>query len=84
MGDLPSDLRQLPVGFFSGGANLTENDKLDKIVRDLRTPIPESFSNATRPSPASVAVGTMIFNTDDNAPNFSDGTNWRDAVGTIT
>lgn len=48
----------------------------------------ESFTNPAganpRPDPDSVPVGTIIYNTDDNAPNYSDGTNWRDATGTLT
>ena len=44
----------------------------------------EVFSNVTRPSPASRPAGTAIFNTDDNAPNYSDGLFWRDSTGVIT
>lgn len=40
------------------------------------------YTNATRP--AAPEVGTMIWNTNDNAPNFSDGSTWRDAAGNIT
>jgi hypothetical protein len=29
-------------------------------------------------------VGTLIHNTNDNAPNVSDGTNWRDMAGVVT
>lgn len=43
-----------------------------------------NYSNTTRPSAASVPVGSEIFNTDDNAPNYSDGADWRDADGNIT
>lgn len=43
------------------------------------------YTTATRPSAASVLVGTMIFNTDDPAaPNWSNGTNWVDASGNLT
>ena len=41
-----------------------------------------SYTDATRP--AAGVVGRMIYNTDDSAPNFDDGTNWRDAAGAIT
>lgn len=41
------------------------------------------FTDGTRPSP-SVGIGFVIYNTDDNAPNWSDGTNWRLADGSIT
>lgn len=43
-----------------------------------------TFNNTTRPAATAVAAGTVIFNTDDNAPNFSDATNWRDAMGSVT
>lgn len=42
------------------------------------------YANATRPAASSLKLGTQIWNSDDNAPNFSDGTNWRDATGVIT
>ena len=45
---------------------------------------PMTFTNATRPVATSVPIGTMIFNTSDSAPNWSDGTDWRDAAGNIT
>lgn len=48
------------------------------------TPVEYRYSNVTRPSALGLEVGTMIYNTDDHAPNFSDGTNWRDAMGTLT
>jgi len=43
-----------------------------------------SYDNTTRPDASTVVRGTPIFNTDDNAPNWSDGTNWRDAAGNLT
>lgn len=43
-----------------------------------------SFSDATRPSASDYHQGASIWNTDDNAPNWSDETNWRDATGAIT
>lgn len=76
--DAESQLNQLVVdGYltmsFAGGGSYPEIP--DPTV---------TYSNTTRPAATSVAAGTMIFNTDDNAPNFSDGTNWRDADGVIT
>lgn len=41
-------------------------------------------TNAGRGSAATAGVGAMIWNSDDNAPNWSDGTNWRDAAGNVT
>lgn len=43
-----------------------------------------SYSNTTRPAATGLRAGFMIWNTDDNAPNFSDGTSWRDANGLLT
>lgn len=43
-----------------------------------------AYSNATRPAATNFTRGTTIFNTDDNAPNVSDGTNWRDEMGNLT
>lgn len=31
-----------------------------------------------------LTAGAMIWNTDDGAPNWSDGTNWVDATGATT
>lgn len=42
------------------------------------------FADSTRPAASGVAAGGYVYNTDDNAPNWSDGTNWRDAAGNVT
>lgn len=42
-----------------------------------------TYATVDRPNPANIPVGSMIFNTTTNLPNFSDGTNWRNAAGTI-
>ncbi len=43
-----------------------------------------SHTDAGRPAASGVPAGTMIWNTDDGFPNWSDGTNWVDATGTTT
>lgn len=43
-----------------------------------------NFTNTNRPSASSYPIGSSIWNTSDNSPNYSDGTNWRDAMGNIT
>lgn len=43
-----------------------------------------SYDNTTRPLPSTVPPFTVIYNTADNAPNWSDGVNWRDSQGNIT
>lgn len=44
----------------------------------------EVYNNLTRPAATLYPVGTYIWNTDDNGPNFSDGAAWRDAMGNLT
>lgn len=43
-----------------------------------------SYSDITRPLPPDWPIFGAIWNTSDNALNWSDGTNWRDATGAIT
>lgn len=42
-----------------------------------------NYTAAGRPAANLFPIGQMIFNTTTNIPNWSDGTNWRDAAGTI-
>jgi hypothetical protein len=42
-----------------------------------------SYSTGGRPAATTVPVGTIVFDTTTTKPNWSDGTNWRDATGTI-
>lgn len=44
----------------------------------------KNYTNMTRPGVATVPIYTFIFNTDDNAANWSDGVNWRANDGSIT
>ncbi len=44
----------------------------------------DTQTNAGRPAANSVPTGYEIFNTDDGFPNWSDGTNWVDATGSVT
>jgi len=43
-----------------------------------------AFTDLTRPLATAWPVFGAIWNTDDNALNWTDGTNWRDATGAIT
>jgi len=52
-------------------------------VSGVALPLP-SYSNSTRPDAGSISVGGAIWNTDDNAPNWSDGSDWRDGSGSVT
>lgn len=42
-----------------------------------------SFTTAARPGAALLGRGAEIYDTTLNKPVWSDGTNWRDAAGTI-
>jgi len=46
--------------------------------------MPAVYNNTTRPPANTVPVGRMIFNTDDDTPNWSNGTDWLDASGHLT
>jgi hypothetical protein len=46
--------------------------------------VPMSYTNITRPAANTVPTFTAIWNTDDEALNWSDGTDWRMADGSIT
>lgn len=59
------------------------------IGGDLGTYFSESgsgtvWTDANRLSAAIMKVGTVFFNTSDNFPNYSDGTNWRTPAGVVT
>jgi len=43
-----------------------------------------AFADLTRPAATAWPIFAAIWNTDDLALNWSDGTNWRDAAGVIT
>ena len=80
---------QIPETHFSGGAKLTTSSEegLRDILNRMKTGSAVflgALSNTGRPDAADQNPGDWIFNTDDNAPNWSHGTNWRDATGTIT
>lgn len=52
---------------------------------DIDATIPlRTFNDGTRPLATAVPVGTIFFNTGDNFPNVSDGTNWRNPAGAVT
>jgi hypothetical protein len=46
--------------------------------------VPQSYSNITRPGANLVPTFTAIWNTDDEALNWSDGSVWRMSDGTVT
>lgn len=46
--------------------------------------VPKSYTNGTRPAANTVPTFTPIWNSSDSALNFSDGAQWRDALGVLT
>lgn len=56
---------------------------IEKEFNTLKLEQMITYTTATRPNAADVPVGSFFFNTTTNIPNFSDGTNWRNAAGTI-
>ena len=57
---------------------------LQASIGDTQPQFVGTFSDSNRPAAGNCNIGDMIYNTDDNAPNWCDGTSWRDAMGTIT
>jgi hypothetical protein len=43
----------------------------------------KAYATASRPTPASVGVGGMIYDSTLTKPIWSDGTNWKDAAGAV-
>ena len=62
----------------------TPRVRAEKILASLQRASYGVFTNAERPDASTVAPGTQIWNSDDKAPNYSDGTDWYDAVGNLT
>lgn len=60
-----------------------EDETGDDATVGLDSSLP-SYTNALRPDATDVPARSAIWNSDDNAPNWSDGTVWRDASGSIT
>jgi hypothetical protein len=58
---------------------LTANTVTATGVLELPT-----YNDSTRPTASTLTAGSAIYNTDDSAPNFSDGTQWRSATGLPT
>jgi hypothetical protein len=58
---------------------LTANTVTATVVLELPT-----YNDSTRPTASTLTAGSAIYNTDDSAPNFSDGTQWRSATGLPT
>lgn len=63
------------INLYRRGANVLATDDAFVVA---------SYTDATRPAASAVPAGTQIWNTDDGAPNWSDGTDWVDAAGTTT
>lgn len=62
----------------------TDESDLDARVTTLEAEIiPHTYPTASRPDPTTVAMGTMIYDTDLTMPLWSDTVNWKDAAGGI-
>jgi hypothetical protein len=83
MADIVGDdsLKALVV---SGDVSLVFTKEAGDDVVGGFTDTPPSYTDALRPAATAVPAFTFIFNTDDAAPNWSDGTDWRDAAGLVT
>lgn len=57
--------------------------KVEQAINEVSIIQLAIYSTVNRPDASTIPIGSMIFNTSTNIPNFSDGKNWRDAAGTI-
>ncbi len=81
--DIDADV-QLKALVLAGSVTLSFTEEAsDAVVVGFGAKVLE-YTDATRPAATTMPSGTMIWNTSDSAPNFSDGTNWRDASGNLT
>jgi len=67
-----------------GGIISAINRLVEAIKAIHTTPTLDVYSDTSRPDASTKPVGYIFFNTSDNFPNVSDGTNWRNMSGTIT
>lgn len=66
------------------GEEIMGIDFEEGIVRFSGTLQMTVVDDSDRPAATAVPAGSVVWNSDDNAPNYSDGTNWRDAMGNLT
>jgi hypothetical protein len=71
-------------GYITVTVNNTVLTHLDLLNLDAVLDVKAVYADANRPAATDNAVGTTIFNTDDDFNNITDGTNWRDPTGAIT
>jgi hypothetical protein len=83
--DIPASSRSM-LSFYNGTINkFTIAGVITSSFISTIPSQPESYNNTNRPNAALYTAGTGIWNTDDNAMNWSDGNgNWRNANGQIT
>ena len=78
-GPWPSRISNLRVGGTNPSAPVVNTNGYV-----VQSEVYGSFSDTDRPTASDFLPGTMIWNTTDGAPNWSDGTNWVDATGATT
>ena len=71
--DVPID-----KGTYLDNNNIMRFKKSESVTKSM---INESCTTSTRPTPASVGAGEMIFDTTLGKPIWSDGNVWKDANG---
>lgn len=82
-GGVGSDLALLKIPFGGTLADGRIAAQLDSVTSCETGFRPGNFSVGVRPAANNVPVGTMIYLVDLAKPAWSDGTDWRDASGTV-
>ncbi len=74
-----------PIAFFNDLVSSLDSNfrTIEKEINTLKLEQMINYTDTGRPDPSTIPVGSFFFNTTTNMPNFSDGTNWRDAAGII-
>jgi hypothetical protein len=79
-----TDPYQAVGGFLGVAFGLNEGGTANSVTA-WRVPMAmPNYSDGSRPAASSLVKGAAIWNTSDNAPNYSDTSNWRDAAGATT
>ncbi len=84
---VPYDIQTVGTAMADSGIiryNMSSTDAGGSSSGSISSTPGASYSNALRPAASAFNIGAAIWNTDDNAYNYSDGHSWRDSAGNLT
>ncbi len=71
---------EVDFNYIVGTSTEVDDRGLARTLKQLRT---RSYTTATRPTASVMGAGFQLFDLTLNKPVWSDGTNWRDAAGSV-